>query len=138
MTTVPRPPFDPEFDVMLTALADQMPLSFTREMIPAMRTAPEPGALSDEDLDKLGLTIRTVAIPGHLGDEISVSIICRKDHQGSGPGIFYTHGGGMIAGNPRSGLAGVLPWVVDHDAVLVSVDYRLAPEFPDPYPVEDC
>jgi acetyl esterase/lipase len=28
-------------------------------------------------------------------------------------------------------------WVEQFDAVCVSVEYRLAPEFPDPYPVED-
>ncbi|MEV6201891.1 alpha/beta hydrolase fold domain-containing protein [Streptomyces sp. NPDC051771] len=42
------------------------------------------------------------------------------------------------AGNRFSGgLIQVLPWVVAHDAFLVTVDYRLAPEFPDLYPVED-
>ncbi|KUG54862.1 MULTISPECIES: alpha/beta hydrolase [Kocuria] len=28
--------------------------------------------------------------------------------------------------------------LAEHDAVAVSVEYRLAPEFPDPCPVEDC
>jgi acetyl esterase/lipase len=44
----------------------------------------------------------------------------------------------MVAGNRMTGMHVLLPWIVDHDAVAVSVEYRLAPEFPDPHPVEDC
>ncbi|MFD6249412.1 alpha/beta hydrolase, partial [Streptomyces roseolus] len=61
-----------------------------------------------------------------------------RDHTGPGPGIYHIHGGGMIVGDRLLGVVQTLPWIVEHDAVLVTVEYRLAPEFPDPYPVEDC
>ncbi|TRV74373.1 alpha/beta hydrolase [Streptomyces sp. 130] len=135
--TFPRPPFDPELEAVLAVLADQIPPTLTAEMIPDMRRS-SPAEVTDEVLEADGLTRRDVAIPGYRGDEITVSVIAREDHQGLGPGIYHTHGGGMVSGNRFSGLSQVLPWVVEHDAVLVTVDYRLAPEHPDPYPVEDC
>jgi hypothetical protein len=44
----------------------------------------------------------------------------------------------MVIGDRFLGMREVLGWVEEFDAVCVSVEYRLAPEFPDPYPVEDC
>jgi acetyl esterase/lipase len=44
----------------------------------------------------------------------------------------------MILGDRFLGLTQVIPWILEHDAVAVTVEYRLAPEYPDPYPVEDC
>ncbi|MEV6124761.1 hypothetical protein AB0M23_30340 [Streptomyces sp. NPDC052077] len=32
----------------------------------------------------------------------------------------------------------ILPWAVGHDALAVTVEYRLASELPDPCPAEDC
>lgn len=134
---VPRPPFDPELEAVLAVLGDRIPPTMTAEMIPGMRQA-APAEVTDEMLEASGLTRRDVAIPGYLGDEITVSVVARRDHRGLGPGIYHTHGGGMVSGDRFSGLTQALPWVVEHDAVLVTVDYRLAPEHPDPYPVEDC
>ncbi|GEB47923.1 alpha/beta hydrolase [Streptomyces cacaoi] len=134
---VPRPPFDPELEAVLAVLGDRIPPTMTAEMIPGMRQA-APAEVTDEMLEASGLTRRDVAIPGYLGDEIAVSVVARRDHRGLGPGIYHTHGGGMVSGDRFSGLTQALPWVVEHDAVLVTVDYRLAPEHPDPYPVEDC
>ncbi|MGI4896564.1 MAG: alpha/beta hydrolase fold domain-containing protein [Janthinobacterium lividum] len=52
---------------------------------------------------------------------------------------FYSiHGGGMMFGNYLGNLDSYDDWLLTHDVVLISVDYRLAPEHPDPYPVEDC
>jgi acetyl esterase/lipase len=135
--TLPRPPFDPELEAVLTALADQIPATLTPEMIPHMRQA-SPSSVTDEALADMGLTRQDVTVPGHLGDDIVVSVVKSREHRGLGPGIYHTHGGGMVSGDRFSALAQVLPWVIEHDAVLVTVEYRLAPEFPDPYPVEDC
>jgi acetyl esterase/lipase len=44
----------------------------------------------------------------------------------------------MVIGDRFLGMPEVLQWVEEFDAVCVSVEYRLAPEFPNPYPVEDC
>ncbi|MFI6816187.1 alpha/beta hydrolase [Nonomuraea sp. NPDC050328] len=134
---IPRPPFDPELDATLALIADQLPPVVTAEMIPLLRRHPS-NDVTDEDLSATGLTRRDVAIPGYEGAEITVSVIARDDHTGLGPGIYYTHGGGMVAGSRFSGLHDTLRWIVDHDAVMVTVEYRLAPEHPDPYPVEDC
>ncbi|KAJ5938299.1 hypothetical protein N7466_001433 [Penicillium verhagenii] len=54
------------------------------------------------------------------------------------PAIFYTHGGGMIAGNRFLGIGVILDWAEEFDMVCVSIEYRIPPEHPDPTPIEDC
>ncbi|WP_435748588.1 alpha/beta hydrolase [Microbacterium sp. PMB16] len=137
--TLARPPFDPELEAALVLIADQMPTTFTTEMIPLMRQAPTGG----EDqifavLDERGFTRRDVTIAGHGGDAIVVSVIEKEGRTGTGPGFFHTHGGGMIIGNRWLGVVSFLDWVERFNGVIVTVEYRLAPEFPDPFPVEDC
>ncbi|WP_106816668.1 alpha/beta hydrolase [Microbacterium timonense] len=137
-TTVARPPFDPELEAVLAVLADQMPPSITPEMIPAMRQGLPIAVSVDEVLAEAGVERTDHTIAGHDGGEIEVTVLRRVGRAGVGPGIYHTHGGGMIIGDRFVGLGQILPWIVQHDAVAVTVEYRLAPEFPDPYPVEDC
>lgn len=54
------------------------------------------------------------------------------------PAILYIHGGGFVLGCPEmvdDYLTGLATQV---GALIVAVDYRLAPEFPFPVPLEDC
>ncbi|MBN9201531.1 MAG: alpha/beta hydrolase [Microbacterium chocolatum] len=81
----------------------------------------------------------SVRVDGPEGaPDMTVSIFSRTDHSPGGPGIFHTHGGGMIIGDRFTGAEEYLNWVMDLDAVVVSLEYRLAPENPDPAPVDDC
>jgi acetyl esterase len=54
------------------------------------------------------------------------------------PGVFEIHGGGFMMGD----IAMMDPWcqrvAAEIDAVVVSVEYRLAPEHPFPAGLEDC
>lgn len=137
--TLARPPFDPELEAALALVGDQIPSTLTAEMIPLMRSAALcPGPTPQEVLEERGFVYRDVAIPGHAGDEIVVTVIHREGRTGLGPGFFHTHGGGMIIGNRWLGVEGFLDWAERFNGVIVTVEYRLAPEFPDPYPVEDC
>ncbi|MFC8097848.1 alpha/beta hydrolase [Streptomyces sp. NPDC057363] len=135
--TTTRPPYDPEVAAALAMMdANGALQSLTLESIDAMRAAQQEtyDSIDDfDDLDRVDLTI-----PGYEGAQLTVSVFRPPGHTGDGPGVLYIHGGGMIGGNRFTGLATVLPWVKEHGAVVVTVDYRLAPEHPDPYPVEDC
>ncbi len=135
--TLARPPFDPELEAVLGLLAESLPPSITPEMIELMRQAPIVASV-DELLVARGITRRDVTIPGHEGADIIVTVLAREGRTGTGPGIFHTHGGGMIIGDRFVGIAAIVDWIEQFDAVCVTVEYRLAPEFPDPYPVEDC
>ena len=138
-TTLARPPFDPELEAAMALVGDQMPSTLTAEMIPLLRQSSVGG---EEEiftvLAERGFTYRDVPITGHDDDEIVVTVIEKKGRTGTGPGFFHTHGGGMIIGDRWLGVVGFLDWAERFNGVIVTVEYRLAPEFPDPYPVEDC
>lgn len=54
------------------------------------------------------------------------------------PAILWIHGGGYVIGAARQDDPVCARLALALDAVVVSVDYRLAPEHPFPTPVEDC
>src|SRR5450755_108317 len=137
MPTDVRPPYDAELEAALAVIQEQMPATITPEMISAMRAAPVTAPI-EEVLEGRNISHREVRIPGYEGADITLSIFARNDHDAAGPGIYHTHGGGMIIGDRFTGIEVPLEWVERFDAVCVSVEYRLAPEFPDPYLVEDC
>lgn len=141
---IARPPFDPELATFLTALEARGPFTLTAEMLPRMRQLDVPEDVVDERLRSRGYQRRTVTVPGHLGDPVDLAIIDRVERTeetsatSATAAVFSIHGGGMMFGHHLGNLDSFDDWLLDHDVVLVSVDYRLAPEYPDPYPVEDC
>ncbi|MEV4346833.1 alpha/beta hydrolase [Actinoplanes sp. NPDC049596] len=141
MTTVlPPPPFDPELAAALDVISQQLPSAWTAEMIPSMREGGVMADLSDEQLSRDGtFTVARRLVPGPAGDpDVELLILTPAGATTALPGIYHTHGGGMIVGNNRSGVDALQDWATEVPAVIVSVEYRLAPEHPHPAPVEDC
>jgi acetyl esterase/lipase len=133
----PRPPFDPELEDRLAAVSAQLPPTITPEMIGPMRAAAPSAANVDEMLAGFAVTRSERTIPGHGGGAIEVSILTATDRTEPGPGFLYVHGGGMISGDRFGGIGQPLRWAERFGGVCVAVGYRLAPDFPDPFPVED-
>jgi len=134
--SLPTPPFDSELQpVLATGL---VPSTVDVASMIAARTAP---ALADVDkaLDARGLVRADRQIPGLDADpDITVSIIRKRSGSTGGPGFYFAHGGGMVMGDRFAGMDRYLDWVEQFDGVAVTVEYRLAPEHPDPAPVRDC
>ena len=55
-----------------------------------------------------------------------------------GPGILWIHGGGFVMGAAAQDDEGCADLARRLGAVVVAVDYRLAPEHPHPGPLDDC
>jgi acetyl esterase/lipase len=65
----------------------------------------------------------------------------RTDAAQPGSAVLYLHGGGMIFGLEHLGSLydlAVREYVATSGVPMFVVDYRVAPEHPDPTPVEDC
>ena len=78
-------------------------------------------------------------IPGPAGaPDVPVRIYRPEKRTGILPALLWIHGGGYIMGDidQEDNLSRQL--TLGGDCVVVSVDYRLAPEDPFPAPVEDC
>jgi acetyl esterase/lipase len=77
--------------------------------------------------------------PGLDGDpDVPVRVYRPVDLTGTAPGLYYIHGGGMILGSIEGEHQSALALCEALGCVLVSVEYRLAPEHPHPAPVHDC
>jgi acetyl esterase/lipase len=132
------PPFDPELATVLASMASTKASLTSLDGIAAHRQRVDAMQLP---MDKIiaGRPVEHTehTISGHDGAPIKVSVFARSGHDRPGPGIYYMHGGGMITSNRFLFASDLVNWVDLHDAVAVTVEYRLAPEFKDPTPVED-
>lgn len=54
------------------------------------------------------------------------------------PVILWFHGGGFVVGSANADDAMCTEMVVGADAIVVNVEYRMAPEHPFPTPINDC
>jgi acetyl esterase len=131
---------DPELEAVLDFMPVidlDDPVEARREfekLIVAMRTP-----MPEEEL----LDIDDRMIPGWEGDpDVSVRVYRPKavaaDPGTRVPGILQIHGGGFIVGSVEAEHAGAVLTAANLGAVLVSVEYRLAPEHPYPAGLHDC
>ena len=89
------------------------------------------------------LRVEDRAIPGPAGS-LDIRIYWPPSHSdGDGGGVappvvLYFHGGGFVVGDLDTHDGSARQHAVGADAIVVSVDYRLAPEHPYPAAVEDA
>jgi acetyl esterase/lipase len=69
---------------------------------------------------------------------VRVLITTPKGGSGSRPAVLHLHGGGMVVGSPQFEAFESGRLARELDAVVVSPDYRLAPEHPFPAALDDC
>ncbi|WP_062205228.1 alpha/beta hydrolase [Streptomyces sp. NBRC 109706] len=133
-----RPPgyaFDPELAAALALMAE-VDIS---DLAAARRAQAAELRESTARADERGVRVREVWAPGRSGGpKVPLRIYRPAGVSGPLPAVLSLHGGGFVLGT----------WDVDHDgnlrfcrelpAVVVAVDYRLAPEHPFPAALDDC
>jgi acetyl esterase/lipase len=131
-----RPEFDPELKAGLAIVGGVFPPTITPDLIPFMRRSyaspPVHETLAGRDVEH-----REYEVEGHDGDPITVSVFRPAQAPGPRPVIVYAHSGGLMFGDRFNALDLNIQWVEQIGAVLISPEYRLAPEFRDPYARED-
>ena len=88
-------------------------------------------------IDNIVIEDRNIAAPNALL-ELVVRIYKPTGVSGSLPGIFFIHGGGMIMGSIETENHKAAMLCETIQSIVVSVEYRLAPENPHPAQVQDC
>ncbi|KAI3539372.1 hypothetical protein CABS01_07647 [Colletotrichum abscissum] len=144
---LPRPPFDSELAPIQAAFEPFGPI--TPEFVinhhaRTDRALEAPHIAAAEAIGDRPLTYAEHTAPGlGLNDPpIALSIFTPNAASVSDkkqwPCILYAHGGGLIFLHRLVGLSQPLDWAVAAGAVLISVEYRRAPEHPQPAASDDC
>lgn len=129
---------DPEHLVVYEALPDDLwsgleDIVATRERYDAQMAAIPRPPLPE------GLRMEDHSAPGPPGDpDVLVRLYRPADLGQPAPTLYWIHGGGMVLGDVgQTDIA--CAYLAHRLGILVaSVEYRLAPEFPYPAPLEDC
>jgi len=123
------PPLDPSIAPIIDILPD---LTVSAETLVAMRELTTAMGASDA-LDDVERVDRAVDDTG-----ITVRIHATSGSTGPRPCVFYMHGGGYVIGDRTMDSARLDSWASRLGCVVVSVEYRSAPEHPYPAALDDC
>ncbi|KAI0437071.1 Alpha/Beta hydrolase protein [Xylaria telfairii] len=135
-TQVVLPPYDPDIAAVKDTQHRPIPSNFN-DLLALRREEP----VRDEHIyNNPDMAIEEISVSG--ADGPLPAIVLKSKSQAkiskSHPGILFFHGGGRVMGNVYVGLAAVSEFVKELDAIIVSVGYRLSPDFPGIAAVEDC
>ncbi|MER6151126.1 alpha/beta hydrolase [Streptomyces hirsutus] len=134
--TTRRPGLDPELHELLS----DMPLMshLTPEILTRLRQYPSTPV--ESLLTGRQAEWREVTVPAPDGAQIPLSVFspAHTDRTTAAPCVYWIHGGGMVMGDRFSQLDIPLEWLDEFGVVVVSVDYRLAPEAGGTTLVDDC
>ena len=82
---------------------------------------------------------RDQQVPGAAGDpDVTLRIFTPPGARTDRSVIYWIHGGGYMFGSALVSEPRLERWAAEFDCVIVSVEYRLAPESPYPGPLDDC
>ena len=136
----------PTVDEALIALVDPELRAIARQML---ANSAKTGPLTGASLATLrsgveqwikpplpGVTVEQRAVAVRGGPDVPVHVINARPGSGR-PAILHTHGGGYVLGTPRIDIPKLQALAQTLDCVIVTVDYRLAPETRWPGSIED-
>ncbi|MEU9269103.1 alpha/beta hydrolase [Streptomyces sp. NPDC048251] len=127
--------FDPEIAAaipMIPEADDYKDVPATRRWMKEMR------ARVVGEPDTTGVSVRDEFVPGADGaPEVRLRVYV-PDRLAAPAAIYDVHGGGFMLGDVEGSHANNLRFARELGVVVVSVDYRLAPEAPFPAGLEDC
>lgn len=127
---------DPE---LRPALADSSPFPLTQHALVALRQQRQQAALANvQAFRDTGLAVEEHIIAAPELPAVRVCVIAPTTPGQNRMGILHIHGGGHLLGSPEQSLSLTSITALRHDCVIVSVDYRLAPETVFPGSLEDC
>ncbi|ATB31692.1 alpha/beta hydrolase [Melittangium boletus] len=131
---------DPE---LIPSLDESPPLMLTLETLPQMRLGFAEMMLQMARSLPIapGVEFSERRVPGLAGAPEVRVLVYRPTAvapAGGWPAMLHIHGGGYVIGSPELNDVSNRRLVREVGCVIVSVDYRLAPETPFPGPVEDC
>lgn len=140
-TTPSKPPMDPGLKSVLDGISFPAITHVDAEVLKMMRTATATPASYLDDLKARGITHREIRIPSSDGSnyEIALSILQPAAETAKPrPCLYWIHGGGYHWGDKLHTLEFPSDVILGCDAVVVSVEYRLAPEYTFSTAAEDC
>ena len=90
-------------------------------------------------LPDLPVSSNVIHIPsGEDGRDVRCLLIQPLTSGANMPAILHFHGGGHVLGIPEMDQPQLMRWAVELGCLVLSVDYRLAPETPFPGPMDDA
>lgn len=129
-------PLDPQAKLLIDLIDGSGGFDLTPDSDPQQLRALYDGLSAAAPEQIVVASVENRAIPGP-GGEIPVRIY-RPEGEASKPAIVYYHGGGWVIGSLDTHDGSCRAFANAVDAVVISVDYRLAPEHPFPAPVDDA
>jgi acetyl esterase len=133
----PREPMDPQVKQLFELMLAARPAKRTLEAgamraetaaFSALLNADAPAVESEDEL----------RIPGPKGQPLRVRVFHPPGSGAKKPVLVYLHGGGWVILSPETHAKLTKQLCIGSGAVVVSVDYRLAPEHPYPAALDDC
>ena len=124
-------------DQQLAPILDLFPTSqLSMETLPASRARAIPFPVDPDSVGRVTMTRRTIPGPADAPD-VDVIVYRPAEAAGALPCIFHVHGGGYVGGAAGEMEFLHRPLARDLGCMIISVEYRLAPETRFPGAIED-